>query len=86
MDKYYLKKYKHFADFIEECLNEDYTKIKFNSYRIEEEYNRISIIFYIKLNNNEYELRIFVDVNKSILKIIEQAKIDLSELIISCYK
>lgn len=86
MDKYYLKKYNHIADFIQEVLNENYKKIKFNSYKIEEEYNRATLIFYIKLNDNEYELRIPLDLNKSILKIIEQAKLDLNDLIINCYK
>lgn len=80
------EKYNHFADFIKESLNEIYTKINFNSYKIEETYNRVSIIYYIKLNDNENELRIFVDLNMSILKMIEQAKIDLKELVINCYK
>lgn len=86
MDKYYSKKYNHIADFIQEDLNENYKKIKFNSYKIEEEYNRVTLIFYIKLNDNEYELRIPLDLSKSILKIIEQAKLDLNDLIINCYK
>nr|DAW20219.1 MAG TPA: hypothetical protein [Caudoviricetes sp.] len=86
MDKYYLKKYNHFADFIKESLNEIYTKINFNSYKIEEKYNRASIIYYLKINDNEYELRIRIDINKSILEIIEQAKIDLNELLINIYK
>lgn len=86
MDKYYLKKYNHFADFIKESLNEVYTKINFNSYRIEEKNEIVTIIFYIKLNDNEYELKIIVDLNMSILEIIEQAKNDLRKLIINCYR
>ena len=38
MDKYYMKKFNKFADFITECLHEEYTKIDFNSYKLEEKY------------------------------------------------
>ncbi len=86
MERYYMKKYHYLADFIKECLIEEYTKIEFNSYKVEEEYNRKIIFYYIKLNNNEYELKLYLDTNMSLFKLIEYAKIEVKELIVNCYK
>ena len=61
MEKYYMRKFNKFTDFIVECLREEYTKIDFNSYTLEEKYNRVTIKLYIKLNSGEYELRIPCD-------------------------
>ena len=51
MEKYYMRKFNKFTDFIVECLREEYTKIDFNSYTLEEKYNRVTIKLYIKLNS-----------------------------------
>ena len=85
MDKYCMKKFNKFTDFIVECLREEYTKIDFNSYRLEEKYNKVTIKLYIKLNSNEYELRIPCDFNVPISKILHEAKSDIMQ-IINCYK
>ena len=37
MDKYYKKKFNKFADFIIECLVEEYTKLEFTNYKLKEE-------------------------------------------------
>ena len=34
MDKYYMRKFNKFADFIIDCLREEYTKIDFNNYAV----------------------------------------------------
>lgn len=86
MEKYCMEKFKKFTDFIVECLHEEYTKINFNSYTIEEKYNRVTIKLYIKLNSNEYELRIPCDFNVPISKILYEAKSDISHLILNSYK
>lgn len=49
MEKYYMRKFNKFADFIIECLREEYTKIDFNSYALEEKFNRVTLKLYIKL-------------------------------------
>lgn len=81
-----MEKFKKFSDFIVECLHEEYTKIDFNSYTIEEQYNRVTIKLYIKLNSNEYELRIPCDFNVPISKILSEAKSDITQIILNCYK
>ena len=86
MEKYYMKKFNKFADFIVACLKEEYTKIDFNSYILEEKYNRVTIKLYIKLYNDEYELRIPCDFNVPISKILHEAKSDISQIILNCYK
>lgn len=86
MDKYYRKKFNKFADFIIECLVEEYTKLEFIRYKLKEEYNRVIIQLYIKINSNEYEIRIPVDFNITISKILDAAKSDISQLILNCYK
>lgn len=86
MEKYYMKKFKKFTDFIVECLHEEYTKIDFNSYTIEEQYNRVTIKLYIKLNSNEYELIISCDFDVPISKILYEAKSDITQIILNCYK
>lgn len=86
MEKYYMRKFNKFTDFIVECLREEYTKIDFNSYTLEEEYNRVTIKLYIKLNSDEYELRIPCDFNVPISKILYEAKSDISQIILNCYK
>lgn len=86
MEKYYMRKFNKFTDFIVECLREEYTKIDFNSYTLEEKYNRVTIKLYIKLNSDEYELRIPCDFNVPISKILYEAKSDISQIILNCYK
>lgn len=86
MDKYYMKKFNKFADFIIECLVEEYTKLEFTSYKLIEEYNRVLIQLYIKISSNEYELRIPCDFNVPISKILHEAKSDISQIILNCYK
>lgn len=86
MDKYYMKKFNKFADFILECLHEEYTKIEFNKYELEDQYNKVTIKLYIELNCTEYEIRIPCDFNTSITKLLHEAKSDISQLIINCYK
>lgn len=86
MEKYYMRKFNKFTDFIVECLREEYTKIDFNSYTLEEEYNKVTIKLYIKLNSDEYELRIPCDFNVPISKILYEAKSDISQIILNCYK
>lgn len=86
MDKYYMRKFNKFTDFIVECLREEYTKIDFNRYTLEEEYNRVLIKLYIKLNSYEYELRIPCDFDVPISKILHEAKSDISQIILNCYK
>ena len=86
MEKYYMKKFNKFTDFIVECLREEYTKIDFNSYTLEEKYNRVTLKLNIKLNSDEYELRIPCDFNVPISKILHEAKSDISQIILNCYK
>lgn len=86
MDKYYKKKFNKFADFIIECLVEEYTKLEFTNYKLKEEYNRVTIQLYIKINSNEYEIRIPCDFTTSISIILHKAKSDISQLILNCYK
>lgn len=86
MNKYYMKKFNKFADFITECLVEEYTKLEFTSYKLKEEYNRVTIQLYIKINSKEYEIRIPCDFNTTISKILHEAKSDISQLILNCYK
>ena len=86
MEKYYMRKFNKFTDFIVECLREEYTKIDFNSYALEESYNRVTLKLYIKLNSDEYELRIPCDFNAPISKILHEAKSDISQIILNCYK
>lgn len=86
MDKYYMKKFNKFADFILECLREEYTKIDFNNYTLEEKYNNVTIKLYIKLNSDENELIIPCNFNIPISKILNGAKSDISKIIINCYK
>ena len=86
MDKYYMKKFDKFADFIIECLREEYTKIDFNKYTLEEEYNNVTIKLYIKLNSDECELRIPCNFKLPITKIFNEAKNDISQIILKCYK
>lgn len=86
MDKYYMKKFNKFADFILDCLHEEYTKIDFNNYTIVENYNKVTIILCIQLNNNEYSIRIPFDFNVPISKILHEAKSDISQIILNCYK
>lgn len=86
MDKYYMRKFNKFADFIIDCLREEYTKIDFNNYAVEEKYNKVTIKLYIKLNSDEYELKIPCDFNVPISKILHEAKSDISQIILNCYK
>lgn len=86
MEKYYMRKFNAFADFITECLREAYTKIDFNNYILEEKYNKVTIKIYININSDEYEVRIPCDFNTTITKILNEAKSDISQLIINCYK
>ena len=86
MEKYYMRKFNKFTDFIVECLREEYTKIDFNSYTLEEKYNRVTLKLHIKLNSDEYELRIPCDFNAPISKILHEAKSDISQIILNCYK
>nr|UWF92280.1 MAG: hypothetical protein [Bacteriophage sp.] len=86
MNKYYMKKFNKFADFIIECLVEEYTKLEFTNYKLKEEYNRVTIQLYIKINSNEYEIRIPCDFNVPISKILHEAKSDISQIILNCYK
>lgn len=86
MEKYYMRKFNKFTDFIVECLREEYTKIDFNSYTLEEKYNRVTIKLCIKLNSDEYELKIPCDFNVPISKILHEAKSDISQIILNCYK
>ena len=86
MDKYYMKKFNKFADFIIECLVEEYTKLEFTSYKLKEEYNKVTIQLYIKINSNEYEIRIPCDFSTPISKILYEAKSDISQIILNCYK
>lgn len=74
------------ADFILECLCEEYTKIDFNNYTLVKDYNGATIILYITLNNNEYSIRIPCDFNMPISKILNEAKSDINQLILNCYK
>lgn len=85
-DKYDMTKFNKFADFILECLVEEYTKLEFNGYKLKEEYNKVTIQIYIKINSNEYEIRIPCDFNTTISKILHEAKSDISHLILNCYK
>lgn len=86
MDKYYMRKFNKFADFIIECLHEEYKKIDFNNYILEEKYNRVTIHIYIKLNSDEHKLIIPCDFNVPISKILHESKSDINQLIINCYK
>lgn len=86
MDKYYMKKFNKFADFILECLREEYTKIDFNNYTLVENYNKVTIILTITLNNNEYNIRIPCDFNIPISKILHETKSDICQIILNCYK
>ena len=86
MNKYYRKKFNKFADFIIECLVEEYTKLEFTSYKLKEEYNKVIIQLYIKINSNEYEIRIPCDFNTAISYILHEAKSDISQLILNSYK
>lgn len=43
-----MKKFNKFADFIIECLVEEYTKLEFNNYKLKEEYHVILIQLYQK--------------------------------------
>lgn len=86
MEKYYMIKFNKFTDFILACLREEYTKIDFNSYKLEEKYNKVTIKLYFKLNSGEYELRIPCDFNVPISKILNEAKSDISQIIVNCYK
>lgn len=81
-----MKKFNKFADFIVACLEEEYTKIDFNSYTLEEKYNRVTIKLYIKLNSDEYELIIPCDFTVPTTKILNKAKNDISQIILNCYK
>ena len=81
-----MRKFNKFADFIISCLREEYTKIDFNSYILEEIYNSVTIKLYIKLNSDEYELRIPCDFNAPISKILHIAKSDITQIILNCYK
>lgn len=81
-----MRKFNRFADFIVECLREEYTKIDFNSYILEEKYNHVTIKIYIKLNSDEYELGIPCNFNVPISKILNEAKSDIMQIIINCYK
>ena len=74
------------ADFILERLREEYTKIDFNNYTLVKDYNGVTIILYITLNNNEYSIRIPCDFNMPISKILNEAKSDINQLILNCYK
>lgn len=85
-DKYDMIKFNKFADFILECLGEEYTKLEFNGYKLIEKYNKVTIQLYIKINSNEYEIRIPCDFNTSISKILHEAKSDINQLILNCYK
>ena len=71
MDKYYMKKFNHFADFIKAYLNEEFSKLEISSYIIEEKYNRATIM-YIKIDNNEHQLCIPIDFNISLSKILDK--------------
>lgn len=86
MDKYYMKKFNKFADFILECLHEEYRKIDFNNYTLVENYNKVTINLCITLNNNEYYIRIPCDFNIPITKILYETKSDISQIILNCYK
>lgn len=86
MDKYYTRKFNKFTDFIVECLREEYSKIDFNSYTLVENYNKVTIIICIKLNSDEYELRIPCDFNVPISKILYEAKSDIRQIILNSYK
>lgn len=86
MNKYCVKKFNKFADFITECLVEEYTKLEFTSYKLKEEYNRVTIQLYIKINSKEYEIRIPCDFNTTISKILDEAKSDINHLILNSYK
>ena len=86
MEKYYMRKFNKFTDFIVECLREEYTKIDFNRYALEEEYNTVTIKLYITLNSDEYELRIPCNFNAPISKILHEAKNDIIQIILNCYK
>ena len=74
------------ADFILECLREEYTKIDFNNYTLVEDYNGVTIILQITLNNNEYSIRIPCYFNIPISKILNETKSDINQLILNCYK
>lgn len=86
MDKYYLKKFNKFTDFIITCLQEEYSKIEFNSYELEDKYNSVTIKLYIKISCNEYEVRIPCDFGKPISKILHEAKSNISQIILNSYK
>lgn len=74
------------ADFILERLREEYTKIDFNNYTLVKNYNGVTIILHITLNNNEYGIRIPCDFNIPISKILNETKSDINQLILNCYK
>jgi hypothetical protein len=82
MYKYDTKKFNKFADFIIECLVEEYSKLEFNSYKLKKN----TIQLYIKINSNEYVIRIPCDFNTTISKILHEAKSDISQLILNYYK
>lgn len=86
MDKYYMKKFNKFADFIVTCLQEEYKKIEFNSYKLEDNYKKVTIKLYIKINSHEYEIRIPCDFSTPISKILYEAKSDISQIILNSYK
>ena len=81
-----MKKFYKFADFILECLHEEYTKIEFNKYELEDEYNKVTIKLHIELNLDDYEIIIPCDFNVPITKILHEAKSDISQIILNCYK
>lgn len=86
MNTYYMKKFKRFADFIIECLQEKYTNTRFTRYELEEEYNKVTIKLYIKINAKEYTIRIPCDFNIPIAKILQESICDINQIILNCYK
>ena len=81
-----MKKFYKFADFILECLHEEYTKIEFNKYELEDKHNRVIIKLQIGINLNSYVINIPCDFNAPISKILYEAKSDISQIILNCYK
>lgn len=81
-----MKKFYKFADFILECLHDEYTKIEFNKYELEDKYNKVSIKLQIEINLNVYEIIIPCNFNVPITKILHEAKSDISQIILNCYK